>query len=209
MFKKKKDYDYFEYFIRGAENVCSAANFLHNTLADFEYDKINEYVEKMLLIEHRADSDKHEMIQNLLNEFITPIEREDISALAQQIDNVVDSIDDVILRIDMFKVNAISDKAIAFSNLIVNCCNELSKTMSYFKKFKTSKELKESIVAVNTYESEGDKLHAECIKELFEKENISSKDLIAWTKIYDELECCLDACEHSTDIIETVIMKNS
>ncbi len=209
MFKKKKNYDYFEYFIKCAENVCSAANFLHDTLAEFDYDKICDYVDKMHLIEHRADSDKHEMIQYLLNEFITPIEREDITALAQQIDDVVDSIDDVILRIDMFKVSTISDKAIEFSKLIAKCCDELSNTMKYFKNFKNSKELKESIVAVNTYESEGDKLHAECIKELFEKENIDSKELLAWTKIYDELECCLDACEHSTDIIETVIMKNS
>ena len=113
------------------------------------------------------------------------------------------------LRIDMYNVSTIIPDAITFTDLIIKCCGELLNAMKEFKVSRTSKKLSEYIVAVNTLESEGDKLHTECMRALYTYDRIDTKSLLAWTGIYDELENCLDACENCTDIIEMVIMKNS
>ncbi len=208
LFKKKKDYDYFDFFISSAQNAREAAGFLNESFNDFSRDTLAERVSAMHDIENRADDEKHDAMQHLIHEFIPPIEREDISALAHQLDNVVDSIDDVMLRIDMFNVSEILPRAITFTELIIKCCDELIVLMTEFKSSRNSPRIGEAIVTINSFESEGDKLHTDCMKALY-AEDISAKSLLAWTSIYDDLESCLDACENCTEIIETVIMKNS
>ena len=209
LFKKEKEYDYFDYFVRSTEFACKAATYLHESLTGFHKDDFYDRMVSMHEIENNADNLKHDMMQHLLHEFIPPIEREDIVSLAQQLDNVVDAIDDVMLRIDMFCISDILPGAIEFSMTIIRCCNELLGTVNDFRSFKSSKKIRDNIVAVNSLESEGDKLHSECIKALYRDPKIDAKTLVAWSSIYDDLEMCLDACEHCTDIIETVIMKNS
>lgn len=207
--KKNRDYDYFAYFVKNVESACRAAEYLDESLAEFDRAQFGGRVAAMHEIENRADNEKHDMMQRLLHEFITPIEREDIVALAQQLDNVLDTIDDVMLRVDMFCVSSILPGALRFTKLIIKCCHELLGVVGEFRSFKSSTKIREGIVAVNALESEGDKLHSECIKALYQMPEADAKMLLAWTGIFDDLEMCLDACEQSADIIETVIMKNS
>lgn len=208
-FKKEKDYDYFAYFLRTASFACEAANYLHESLADFNEDLFRSRMAKMHEIENRADDEKHEMIARLSHEFITPIEREDIVELAQHLDDVVDSIDDVMLRIDMYCLTEMRAEALAFTELIMKCCDELLQAVSEFRNFKSSSKIRDSIRLINSIESEGDKLHADCVRTLFRSPDINAKTVIAWSGIYEDLEMCLDACEHSTDVMESVIMKNT
>lgn len=112
LFKKEKDYDYFDFFVKIAENACQASQQLHKSLLSFDRNQISERVAEMHEIEHRADIEKHNMTERLIHEFLPPIEREDIASLAHQLDNVVDSIDDVMLRIDMYNVSTIITDAI-------------------------------------------------------------------------------------------------
>ncbi len=209
LFKKEKDYNYYDYFIRNGQWACKAAEYLHESLSQFNAAGFGSRVAHMHEIEHSADSEKHRMMQHLGREFLPPIEREDIVELAQQLDNVVDAIDNVMLRMDMFMVQSVRPEAVTFTALIIKCCQEMMKTLVEFKNFKSSKTIRETIVAVNSYESEGDQLHSQCIKGLFNDPDIDQRTLFVWTNIYDELEDCLDACEDAVDIIETVIMKNS
>lgn len=208
-FKKEKDYDYFAYFLRTASFACEAANCLHESLSDFNEDLFRSRMAKMHEIENRADDEKHEMITRLSHEFITPIEREDIVELAQHLDDVVDSIDDVMLRIDMYCLTEMRTEALAFTELIMKCCDELRQAVSEFRNFKSSSKIRDSIRLINSIESEGDKLHADCVRTLFRSPDIDAKTVIAWSGIYEDLEMCLDACEHSTDVMESVIMKNT
>lgn len=208
-FKKEKEYDYFDYFTRTAAFACEAAACLHESLADFNEDLFRSRMAKMHEIENRADDEKHEMMTRLSHEFITPIEREDIVALAQHLDDVVDSIDDVMLRIDMYCLTEIRPEALAFTDLIIKCCQELHKAVGAFRSFKSSTALRDGIRLINSIESEGDKLHSDCVRTLFRSPAIDAKTVIAWSGIYEDLEVCLDACEHSTDVMESVMMKNT
>lgn len=206
---RKKDFDYFDYFCRSADYICQAAQYLHESFSAFEHDTFLTRIDKMHQIENQADSIKHEMTQRLVHEFITPIEREDIFNLASQLDDVVDTIDDVMRRAYMYDLREVRPEALKFTDLIVRCAKELAATMAEFRNFKNSSSIRDKIVAVNTLESDGDMLHAQCYHELFAKADVSDRVLTVWSNIYDDLEDCLDACEDAVDIVETVIMKNT
>ena len=206
--ERKKDFDYFDYFCTCADLICEAAAYLNQSMIEFSHSSFFEKVNVMHDIENKADSEKHVMTQQLLHEFIPPIEREDIIALAQQLDNVVDDIEDTMRRVYMFDVKEIRPEALKFTDLIVRCGESLKEVLQEFRNFKNSKSIRDMIVKVNTLESEGDVLHAECFHALFSS-NVDTRTLLVWTNILEDFEMCLDACEDAVDIIESVIMKNT
>ena len=88
----KRENDYFELLCRQVAHCTEAAGLLQAILADFDPAALQDQLASLHQVEHRADLVKHEMMEKLLHEFITPSEREDITALAQEIDNVTDNL---------------------------------------------------------------------------------------------------------------------
>lgn len=205
---KTKDYNYFDYFCTTADKICVAAKLLENTLANFDKASFKDKMAQMHALENEADSAKHEMTKRLMHEFLPPIEREDIIELGTTLDDIMDALDDAMRCIYIYDVSEIKEGALKFCRLISQCAVALKETTEEFRNFKSSKLIKEKLVAVNTFESDGDALHAELVHELFVDEQDTRK-LLIWKNIYEDLEGCLDDCEDAADIIESVIMKNT
>lgn len=151
---------------------------------------------------------KHELMKNLAKEFITPIEREDIVTLAQMIDDVTDSIEDVLQKMYIFNVIKLRPEALEFTNLITDCCKMLVEVMAEFNNFKKSKTIIKSIVEINALEEKGDVLYLESVRKLY-VESTDAVELMVWTTIFDAFEKTCDAIEHVANAVESVIMKNS
>ncbi len=206
---KKVDFDYFGYFRTSGQFACTAAQCLYETLAHYDAEALRDRVAVMHRIENEADAAKHEMTRGLAKEFITPLEREDIIALAQEMDNVVDAADEVLQRAYMFNIKVMRPETVTFAELIVKCCAALSATLDELSGFKkTTSDINKHIVEVNTLESAGDAMHNENIRRLFTAET-DARELLVWNIMFESLENCLDACEHAVDVVESVIMKNS
>lgn len=205
---KKNDYNYFDYFCSTADSICKAAVLLDDSLKTFDKSAFQQKMADMHDLENKADAAKHEMTKKLIHEFLPPIEREDIIELGTKLDDIMDALDDAMRCIYMYDVSEIREGALKFSDLIIKCTAALKETVEEFRNFKSSKLIKEKLVEVNTFESDGDHLHSELIRELFVNEK-DTRALITWLNIYEDLEGCLDDCEDAADIIESVIMKNT
>lgn len=205
---KKSDSYYFQTFVECVEYSCQAAAMLEENLENFDPVKLEERLAQLHGIEHAADKRKHEMMEALVREFITPIEREDIMALSQTIDDVTDKIEDVLIRVYINNIQTIRPEAIQFVKVIIRCCQALKTVMEEFRDFKKSKELHKSLVQINTLEEEGDKLFIASMRKLHVEEK-DPMDVIAWREVFRYLEKCCDACEHVADVVESVIMKNT
>ena len=204
----KKNNDYFEMLVDLIGYSCGAAFLLDNTISNFRVSQIDKKIKDMHEIEHNADIKKHEMINKLSKEFITPIERGDIIELASEIDNVTDAIEDVLARIYMFNISVMREEALEFSNLIVRICNETSALIKEFRNFKKSSEISKLIININDLEEEGDRIYTRSIKGFYSS-IMDPIRFITWKETFEYFEKCCDACEHVADAIESVIMKNS
>lgn len=205
---KNKDYNYFNEFIVLTNFCCKSAQMLDDIFNDFKYEHIEDQMLQIHEIEHEADLHMHNLMNRLMREFITPIEREDIISLVQQIDDVTDTIEDVIMRIYMFDIKNIHSTALEFTKLIVKCCQALKTAMEDFYNFRKSKTVKENIIEVNNIEDLGDKMYTRALRNLY----TTSKDpieIMTWTEIYNRLERCFDDCEDVANLMESIIMKNT
>lgn len=206
--KRKNEYNYFEAFADLSKFSLSSAEILHKTLAAFDAAKLPEKVKEMHKIEHSADIAKHEVMNHLVKEFLPPIEREDITVLSQEIDDVTDSVEDVLLFINMFNIKSIRPEILKFTELIEKCCKSMNEALVDFKNFRSSKTLKDKIIEINRLEEDADELYVEMVRNLY-KTSSDPIELMTWTEIMHRLEKCCDNCEDVADIIEEIVMKNS
>ena len=204
----KRDYLYFELFQEGVRYAMEAAALLHRDLEHFDSSGLDEQIDAMHQLEHQADLTKHQAMEKLIREFITPLEREDILSLTSAIDDVTDSIEDVLLRLYMFNIRTLRPDALEFSKIITDCCHALLDLMEEFPNFRKSKSIKDKIIEINHLEEVGDKLYTEAMHRLH-TEQTEAATLLAWTTIYERFEKSCDRCEDVADSVELVILKNS
>ena len=201
---KKQDSLYFNSFIKCTDFSCQAAHMLEETMADFDLEKMADRMEAIHTIEHSADMEKHA----LLNTLITPIDREDIMLLSQNIDDLTDNIEDVLIRIYYNNIREIRPDALELMRIVCRCCEAVKVMMEEFADFRHSKKLHEQIIKINSMEEEADKVYIDSMHRLHTT-CTDPMTVMTWREIYSYLEKCADACEHVADTVESVVMKNS
>ncbi len=204
----KKKNNYFEMLTKQAGYCVKASELLEKTLCNFSAAAIPAIRDEMHEIEHKADKTHHKILTKLSAEFITPIDQEDILRLVQIIDDVTDSLDEVVLEFYMYNLNTLPKNADKFSTLVTRCVTVLYDAIVELKNFKKPEHLRELLVEVNSIESEADAVYTEAIHELFLNSS-DAKTLITHKVIYEGLENCCDLCEHAADVIEQIIIKNT
>lgn len=203
----KGDKFYFDNFVASAALSKEAANFLVNCLENYDPNKVQQMLEQMHEIEHRADKKKHEMSEALAKAFVTPVDREDLDMLSHQVDDVTDTIEEIMQKFYIYNIQTIVPSAVVFAKNIVRSCELLCALMEEFENFKRSKKIHDLIVELNDVEEECDKLYLASVRELTKSGDVLS--IISWGAIYDSLESCADACEHVSECVGSVIMKNT
>ena len=205
---KKQDSFYFENFINCTDYACQAAHMLDKVLRDFDPDHMEQHLAAMHKVEHGADEEKHKLLNVLVKAFITPIEREDILLLSQNLDEITDQIEDVLLRVYCNNVRSIRADALDLVAVAIQCCEEAKLMMEEFADFRHSKNLHEHIVKINTLEEDADQLFINSLRNLHTTCAVFIT-VTASPEIYTYLERCVDACEHAADTVESIVMKNS
>lgn len=205
---RKKENDYYTMFLQGVDFSCEAAKMLQQICTNYQHTDLPNHLTAMHAIEHKADVLKHTMMEQLLKEFITPIDREDIMELGNTIDDVTDSIEDVLLRLYMYNVVDIRPEVVEFTGVIVACCTALRTMLEEFPQFRKSKTIHAKITEVNDLEEDGDRLYTEATRNLY-LAGRSTPEVLAFTTVFDRLEKCCDRCEDVADVVERVILKNS
>ena len=203
----KADRYYYENFVAAAQCCCEAAEYLHVCLEGYDYARIHEMLETMHGLEHKADEKKHEMTTALAKAFVTPLDREDIAQISQNIDEVADCIEEVIQRLYVDSIKTVMPEAVEFASKIVECCELMKEILAELVNFKKPKKLHEMIIELSHKEEDCDRLYLKAAHEATKNEDL--RLVIFWREIFDHLEKCADACEHVSDCVEVVVMKNS
>lgn len=204
----KGDKFYFENFSACASLAKNAAIYLVECLENYDPTKLDEMLKKMHIFEHGADIKKHEMSETLAKAFVTPVDREDLDTLSQQMDEVLDTLEEILQNFYVYNIKAVEPAAISFAKNLVRSCEMLEGIMAEFENFKKSKSMHGLIIACNDVEEECDKLYLETMHTLTEDATDVLK-VLSWNKVFECFEACADACEHVSECVGSIIMKNT
>ncbi|SEJ25861.1 hypothetical protein SAMN05660742_10524 [Propionispira arboris] len=202
---KHKDTDFFDLFVDSAEYFYKGALLMNEVMLD--YSKAEAKMDEIINLEHEADEINDKIIDKLNQTFITPIDREDIFALANGLDDGVDFLQGTLQRMVMYRTGQSKEGAIALSKLLIECTEELIKAFTLLKNIRSNQhQILECTRKIGKLESEGDRLYRKEVAYLFEciKDPI---EIIKWKEILEYLENTLDHCEDVSDMIRGVVMK--
>jgi len=204
----KNEYNYFKALLAMTSYSCDAATMLFETLSCYDKKAVEQKITQIHSIENTADGAVHEMMKHLAREFLPPVDREDIIFLGQSLDDVTDSIDDILMSMHMFSINDIRPDALVFTQKVLECCITLKNAVCEFENFKRSKTLHDLLIEVDRIEEEGDRLYYDAMHRLYAEET-DAVEILRWSQLYDKFEKCCDSCETVANAIGSVVMKNS
>ena len=206
---KKTKFNYFDAFQSQIEIAAEEAEVLIETIESFETSEgLKPLLEKAHNIEHRADEVNHLIKTNVATDFITPIEREDIVAMGDRLDDVIDGIEGIIQRFYMFDIHIMHPKAMEFAVIIRKSIKALRKSMDSFREFKKVKKIRAMVQDVNDLEEQADELYMEAIRQLYTEDSEKPVHVEVWSRLFDRLEGAVDACEAVADTMSTIMLKN-
>lgn len=205
---RKKDSFYFDTFCECADLSCQAAQLLARVMRDYDPDDLERETNAMHEIEQAADEKKHAIHDALVTAFVTPIEREDISLMSENLDTVTDRIEGVLHRLYFDNIRVIRPDALELVEMIERVCTEMRALLAELPQFKKSKTLREHVIAINTIEEEADGAYIRAMRNLHTTCE-DFREVFGWHEIYTFLEYCVDSCEHVADTVDSIVMKNS
>ena len=159
-------------------------------------------------LEHRGDAITHDIVDRLNRTFVTPLEREDILALAHSLDDVVDCLDGVCERLVLYKVTEVMPLAAQLSHLVVLGSQELVPLIAALRNMSNTAAINSQIQACMELENQADTVFHQALAEIFEdpKDPI---ELIKWKEILALLEDATDRIELVSKVVSSTVMRNA
>ena len=201
-----KNERFFDLFALSASNIRVGAEQLLNMVQDFT--NVEHKASKLKDVEHQGDLTTHEIIEYLNSSFITPIDREDIYALAGKLDDVLDEIEGVGSRLHLFNVERPTPECIELVKVVVKAAECIEKATRSMRKM-SPKSMKAFFIEVHSLENQADQITRAVTAKLFHNGANDVLNLIKWKEIYSRLEHTADRCEDVANVIEDIVVKNA
>ena len=198
-----RDREFFDLFEEAASNIVRAAEMLDQMLATFP--EKSDLARDILICEQEGDRITHDIIRRLNETFVTPIEREDILAMASALDDVVDFTEEVADFMGLYHIEAPMEQAQRLAHILLQSSRQIAEAMPRLRGFK---DISHYTVEINRLENDGDRVTREAIAALFDN-GIDPMVVIRWKDIYERLENAIDATEHVANILEGIVIKNA
>jgi len=207
---KKKKFNYFDAFEQQVDIASEEADILIEAIENFTTaDSMDALLARAHEVENRGDEENHQIRVNVSADFITPIEREDILELAQDLDDITDKIEGIIQRFYMFDIHYMHPQALEFAIIIKKSVQALHKSMDSFREFKKVKKIRAMVQDVNNLEEQADGLYMQTIRTLYTED--AKNDAVhveVWSRLFDRLEGACDACKTVADTMSVIMLKN-
>jgi len=185
-----------------ADELKRGARLLEEMLAPDhpKWDTADEIKE----VEHKCDFLTHEIIQRLNRTFVTPLDREDIHALARSLDDVMDAIDAAATLVRLYRLDNVRFCARELAQIVTTSTQQVRLALEALEQ---NKGLITHAVEINRLENEADRVHQQAVSRLFDDER-DPLAVIKWKETLDLLEDATDRCEDVANVLEGVMVKH-
>jgi len=198
-----KDHPFFDLFEQAGANGLRAAELLDEMLAT--YPEKAELARDIVLCEHEGDRITYDTIQRLNSTFVTPIDRDDIVALASGLDDIVDLTEEVADYLGLYKIEAPMVQAEQLAQILREACRQIAEAIPRLRGFK---DISRFTNEIHRLETEGDRATREAVASLFQT-GIDPMVVIRWKDIFERLEEAIDATENVANTLANIVVKNS
>jgi len=206
VFGLSKNEHFFNLFSQAAENIHRGAELMLELCQS--KDRHQEIAGAIREIEHKGDKITRELQRMLVRSFVTPLDREDIHAIASSMDDVLDAIDDAANLYVLLKIDKPIEQYLTQAKLLVQATKILVDATEHLKDVKGRQRISPLTHKIYDLESQGDSAYNNALASLF-NDTQDAVTIQKWKLLCDDLEQALDACQSVGNVFEMVALKSA
>lgn len=200
-----KDDRFFELFNDVATNVVECGHRLREFVQQAGTGARPGF-DDIVACERRGDELTREILRRLNTSFVTPFDREDIHALAEELDDVVDDMLEVAFRLDLGDRDVSTMPELKQqTDVLVQMADEVAAAVAALE---SMKGLRPHLDAVDRLESEGDVIYRNALRRLYSDE-FKARATLYWKDVVEAMEHALDTMEDISDVVEAIALKHA
>jgi uncharacterized protein Yka (UPF0111/DUF47 family) len=199
---------FFDLLERGAACAAESGTVMLDLCRAPGHDERKAKLDKLREIEHAADAVIHETYDALNSTFVTPIDRTDIYALANNLEDIVDLNHATAMQLVTHSMEDVPDGSTEIAMLIATACDEIAKAVKLLRNLKQLEAVRDHARKLSAYEHDGDEIYRSRIGTLFKNEKNAIR-LIQHKEFLEGLERTLDGCDHVGTALKTIVIKNA
>ena len=203
---------FFEYLQEQAQIVVEGAEAFGELVNGFDAavkvpDGVRTLKRKVKEIEHRGDLKTHELYQALNATFITPLDREDIAALAGSLDDILDFTWATANHLHLYDVRKIPKEFVEIAGILHEQTIHLRDVLHHLPDPAKRDQIRAKLVEIHSLENQADELTNRAKAELFQQDDL--KHIIKMKDILEYIETATDKCEDAADVVRDILVKHA
>ncbi len=207
-----KEGKYFDYFIAHGDLIRQGGKTLRqliDALAGVDPNGgVQALADEVDRLEREADKVTHELLSQLHSAFITPFDRDDIHALINSMDDILDVMQDVAESISLYDSQRIPPEACAMAEITAKSCLKIGEQVKLLSNMDNAPQILALCKEIDELEGEVDRLLRKCMSTAFREEQ-NVRELIKLKEIYQLLESVTDRCKDVAGCVEAIVLENS
>ena len=208
MAKKVQSNYYFDSFPELAHFSVECGEHILEFMKNFDHEKLWDIKSSVHEIEHAADKKKHATTEKLMEEFITPIDREDILSLLTMIDDITDAVEELSLKLYLYDFKELPPDAIEFMELTLKSLRATEEALRNFPHFLNKEIIFPALKAVIRLEEDSDTEYISDVSALYRRTDLDALTIYKYEAFYTMLEEMSDKCREVCRFVQTIIYKN-
>lgn len=191
---------FFDLFSDAAVNTAEAAKRLRLLITDFTDVKAKH--DAVVECERRGDQLTQDILRRLDSSFVTPFDREDIHALAEELDDVTDDVLAVSDLMQLVSIETVLPEMVELADILVKMTEE---AVALFARLKSMKDVQPHLDAIDKLESQGDSVYRRTLARLFAE--FDAMAVLKWKDIVQAMEGALNTVEDVSNVVESIVLK--
>jgi predicted phosphate transport protein (TIGR00153 family) len=194
---------------RDTENLVAGARLFNEIAHAEDFERRRVLTVELKAIEHKGDEITRQVFDALNSTFITPFDREDIRAIATDLDDILDSLESVAQHLILFELSDAPEGLRQFARILSELADEVHRLTGLVWDLSNEKGLQAGIVRISELENQADQLYSTLIADLFREDGRPPLRIMKWKEVYQGLEDACDLCRDYSHVIGNVLVKNS
>lgn len=194
---------FFDLFEEAAANAVECAQRLREMLDDFPHAEAAH--RRVIESERRGDELTRDILRRLNSTFVTPFDREDIHALAEELDDVVDDVMSVAHLLLVVPAEQPLPELKEQADILVQMTEQASNLMHFLRPMRG---IEPCLEAVDKLESEGDAVYRRILARFMSGE-MDAITVLRWKDIVEAMEAAMNTVEDISNVVESIVLKHA
>ena len=201
-----KDANFFELFEKQSLYNVQAAEAFRIAVSGGTLDM--DALGRVVKLEAEADQAAHAVIMHLNKSFITPFDREDIHSLTKALDDIIDMMNTISNRLQVYKIMDVKKNLVEFALVMEASAKAIDTAVKGLKDMKNYDLVMASCMEISRLENISDSMRDTALAGLFENER-DPIVVIKWKELYEEAETVMDICADAAHVVESIMLKQA